>query len=860
MHRGNSARWTPLYLTLLLASLAGCGGGGGGSTRAPEQTPTSSTHGTGQFTVSGVFSVPDSSAIDSEIDDGSASVPASNDTLATAQRVNSPLHLIGTLNMPDKGARRPSRHSGDIHDIFRVDLLEGQVVRLDATMDLSNDAPEPDVDLALIDAETQQIVGASNRLPDSVRDTECVRITKSGPYFIDAYITQGAGNYVLSIARAEDDIPCRNAASASALFAAGELVSQRKAPGNAAIKGTWVTPAPELLKVPGAVLSQGASVGKPEAQASVKAGESGNDTYPQQINTLIYAKQLQASGQYAYVEPNFRVHLHDAPSAYEPDDPKYTTQRWHYEQINLPSALERIKGLPAQPTRRPLVAVIDTGIYSAHPDLAGQVEGGFTFTSVAADGDKSYPGAEEDTYRASFHGTHVAGTIAALNDNAKYGAGVAPMAKLMPLRVFPSAHAFGTTFDILQAIRYAAGLGNVSGKTPARKADVINMSLGEDAECHQQVQDTITQARAQNVIIVASAGNSGLNHLGLVAATGSPANCAGVLGVGALDADRKLTQYSSSGSALALVAPGGDGTVEVQSLAVTSSGTGFSPDFGGKSGTSMASPHVAGVMALMRYVNPAITPQQIDDLLAMGRLTQDLGVAGRDDRYGFGEIDARKAVDEALALVGDSTTLAQGVVTARPASLDLGSFHNTIRLDLANSVASGESVVSLTTNSPAIQLLAGDNVDARTQLGSYTLTVDRTSLPIGRSHLSLNVTTSLGHGLVVPVNVTKLATTNGKLGNYGLLHITLTSNNGPTNLWQCIAPVDGKYSWKFTGVPGGEINVIAITRLGWDINGCQMGTGMSFGASMGNVGAVLPDIVSRDRDDYDAWLFPTPVY
>ena len=326
------------------------------------------------------------------------------------------------------------------------------------------------------------------------------------------------------------------------------------------------------------------------------------------LGTLNHAKALQISGEYEYVEPNFRL---ETLATYAPNDPSYLPQRWHYEQINLPSAMDRILALSPTPTQRPIVAVIDTGIISNHPDLQAQIVGGYSFITTSTYGD-SNTSSPDDPSTASYcqtttcwHGSHVAGTIAAISDNSQYGAGVAKMAQLMPLRVFqPGAGA--TSYDVSQAILYAARLSNNSGTLPARKADVINMSLGGSGSCPALFTDVITQARAQNVIVVAAAGNS-------ATAVGAPANCTGVISVGALDASKQPTYYSNYGANLSLSAPGGDSTKSTtgtgypdsiySTLGSWSGGTRIA-SFGPLTGTSMASPHVAGVMALMRYGQP----------------------------------------------------------------------------------------------------------------------------------------------------------------------------------------------------------------------------------------------------------------
>ncbi|HRZ53410.1 MAG TPA: S8 family serine peptidase, partial [Candidatus Contendobacter sp.] len=196
------------------------------------------------------------------------------------------------------------------------------------------------------------------------------------------------------------------------------------------------------------------------------------------------------------------------------------------------------------------------------------------------------------------------------------------------------------------AVRFAAGLANDSGTVPARRADVINASLG-GATPSPTEQSVYSQALAAGVIIVAAAGNDGTSEMNY------PAALNGVIAVGAVDSSKARATYSNFGSWVTLVAPGGnirqdvngDGQVDgVLSTVAKDTGGTLAYDYGIWQGTSMATPHVAGVMALMKAVAPSLTPQTVMSLLTSGALTDDLGAAGKDDQFGYGLINASKAV------------------------------------------------------------------------------------------------------------------------------------------------------------------------------------------------------------------------
>jgi hypothetical protein len=276
---------------------------------------------------------------------------------------------------------------------------------------------------------------------------------------------------------------------------------------------------PQLLQLPStdaerrqglrALAARGATDGRGKTEAAA---------WPEAMATLRLAKRLRASGAFEYVEPNRYVRTTALTGTFPPNDRLYAYQRWHYEQISLPSAMERIVGLnlPASQTR-PLVAVIDDGIVSDHPDLAPQLfSAGRAFVSLNTEGDADRTSAENLATAAAqpvFHGTHVAGTVAAASFDGIGGAGTAPMAQIVPLRVFP-ANSRARSLDVIAAMRYAAGLSNRTGFVPTRRADVINLSLGSDNACDGAYRTAIADVRAAGTLVVVAAGNGGAQQLG----------------------------------------------------------------------------------------------------------------------------------------------------------------------------------------------------------------------------------------------------------------------------------------------------------------------------------------------------------
>ena len=561
-----------------------------------------------------------------------------------------------------------------------------------------------------------------------------------------------------------------------------------------------------------------------------------------QVHAWRYAKALQRQGGYLAVEPNWLVQTHAAlVGPWPPQDLRASAQRWHYEQIGLPAAMQALLAVNPQPTQRPVVAVLDDGVMLDHPDIAPQLlSRGRAFATVTTAGDndrtegESLAGSSDD----SFHGTHVAGTaVAATFDtgNNSFGAGVAPMAQLLPVRVFrPDGRA--SSLDVAEGILYAARLNNRSSALPPRRADVINMSLGAASylACPATYQAAITAARNAGVIVVAAAGNSGHNDRNEPARVSAPANCTGVLAVAATDALRRQTRYSNSGDELALSAPGGDGSQRTNGSGTPDSvfsawgtfdGAGVRRSgFVGIDGTSMAAPHVAGVMALMRWVNPAITPAQVDNLLQSGQLTDDLGTPGKDAVFGWGLLNARKAVDAALAQLGAPAPAATPVV-ATPSTLDFGSVATQMTLRLSAPGLNQEQVTGVSSDSTAVTVVPAQ-VNARGQ-GDYSVRVDRAR--VGAATASyfprLTVQLSPSRSFTVQMAFTVLAPGGGSSaggGYVGPLYVLVYDPDTDKSRTTLAVFANGRYSWQLSNYSGSRAVVAAGTDLDADDVVCQL--------------------------------------
>ena len=323
-------------------------------------------------------------------------------------------------------------------------------------------------------------------------------------------------------------------------------------------------------------------------------------------NTISQLKKLGFGKVTEFIEPNYIYRATEVPN-----DPEYG-QQWNLRSINIESAWDDTKGSGVT------VAVIDTGISSV-PDLKNTtMVAGYDFVN-----DKIEAGDDNG------HGTHVAGTVAQSTNNDYGVAGVAYEATLMPLKVLSSSGG-GTVSDIAESIRFAADNG----------ADVINMSLGGGGES-QLMAEAIDYAHQKGVVIIAAAGNSNEN------AASYPARYPHVIGVSAIDSAGKKAPYSNFGAGVDISAPGGSETGKI--LQETIDPETNEPVFAGFQGTSMASPHVAGVAALVK-ASGIQEPDEIERVLA-----QSARVIQQDplNHFGAGHLDAAAAVK--LALKGQIT-------------------------------------------------------------------------------------------------------------------------------------------------------------------------------------------------------------
>ncbi len=321
------------------------------------------------------------------------------------------------------------------------------------------------------------------------------------------------------------------------------------------------------------------------------------------------AEELAERGDVAWIEPVVRTTI-----SYSPNDTLFGSQ-WNLSRIGLEAAWEISQGDGV------IVAVLDTGVSRGEDGLSHLLAG------------TDFIDEDDDPDDEHWHGTHVAAVIAQATDNAVGASGVAPGVSILPVRI-ADQDGYGNSTILAEAIEWAVDNG----------ADIINISMGTTRDAQNQLQAACDYAEERGVLVVAAAGNDYGGDVHYPAALDS------VIAVGAVDSIDVITDYSNRGPEVDLVAPGGsmdEGTASTELVIQESQKDGVW-DYRGAAGTSFATPHVAGVAALL-YSAGLTEPALVTEALISSADT--LGNTGHDERYGYGLVDAEEALGKVSALM-----------------------------------------------------------------------------------------------------------------------------------------------------------------------------------------------------------------
>lgn len=739
-----------------------------------------------------------------------------NDRRADAQQISSPSTVggyIGPIPVVDAAGDPTGDFTADDIDVYSVTLAAGQTVTL-----FTAEAPEADTPLADLDLFLYASDGSLIESSEGIGDKEQVLAPTTATYFIaieryqdpddDSVPEDGQALYSLAVGIAQPGAlqASINQQRLSSLWpaVAGEAVVKLGFGPQSAELARTIAPryAPDatgyqLVELPLAKRFD------PQSTAAAKS-------------TVAAIKRLRRTSGVVSATPNYIYQtLQTAPVPV--NDPLYPSQ-WHYEQIDLAAAWANSDQIPgAARGAGVVVAVLDTGIALSHPDWVN-TDGSSQLTTdgydmisdpeVAADGDgrdsnADDPGDARTPGDSSFHGTHCAGTVAAATNNGVGAAGVAPNARIMPIRVL--GRGGGTMEDIRQGILYAAGLSNASGQLPTRRADIISMSLGGPG-VSDAMAEAVASANAQGSIVIAAAGNSNA-----AADFFSPAGAPGVITVSATDFNREKAFYSNYGLARGVIdvaAPGGDTGADanldgqpdgVISLVYKNNGA---TKYAAYQGTSMACPHVSGVAALMKAIWPEMGPEEFRQALAS--ISVDIGEAGEDLTYGHGLINANLAVAYAIERSGTQIDV-EPVLSLSTSVLDFGGALDSMLLAVGNTGKGTLSITSVSASEPWVLFDAGGLVE-----GTNTISIQRSALPEGVSTATITVESNGGTQLV------SLRAYQGEEptgGNVGVVYVLVVDPVTGEQRGQTATALEEEYYFELTDIPAGRYYLVAGTDL-----------------------------------------------
>lgn len=528
-----------------------------------------------------------------------------------------------------------------------------------------------------------------------------------------------------------------------------------------------------LLVMPNAGLSSAEfdKLLKPHGAKARRVGKSDLHIIdlPGQVPETAVLALLKHNPNLKFVELDQRL-----PLALVPNDP-YNGSEWHLAKINAGAAWDRTQGAGVT------IAILDTGVLSAHPDLAPNIVPGWNFYDNNA-----------DTSDVVGHGTAVAGTAAAATNNGLGVASVAGAARIMPIRISDTTgYAFYST--VAQGITFAAD-------KQVRVANVSFVGLAKSASVISAAQ----YMKSKDGLVVVSAGNNGIDEA--ITPTSS------MIPVSATDSNDARASWSSYGNFVAVAAPG---------TAIWT--TNRSGSYSQWQGTSFASPVVAGVVALMMSANPALSSAQIESLLYSTAV--DLGVAGRDSSFGYGRIQAAAAVNAAAAATVSDTQAPTVVITTPTASASVSGL-TTVTVNATDNV--GVSRVELLVNGGLVA------VDTTTP---FQFSWDSSTVAKGMVNLVAKAFDAAGNSqssTAVAVNVGGLADTTAPVVNITnpaggvrvsgtvLISVGASDNNGAAGIVQTLY-IDGAsvasgtgasltYSWNTRKAAAGSHVLQAVAK------------------------------------------------
>ncbi|MDA0345396.1 MAG: S8 family serine peptidase [Proteobacteria bacterium] len=591
------------------------------------------------FKISGTINSLAFSDLDGDVPNPSLPVVANNLEPLGVQEILNPTQLIGHLSYDS------SLSSNDDWDLYTLKLVGGQYASLEIADWDENDPSLNDLDLYILDSS-----GEIFRTSTGSDWYETVTLPSEGTFYIAVNAYAGKSKYVLTIGSIYQGFQLSNYSSEVGIESDQILIAPKKDNDfnelfkNERFNGLDIDKNSFFNFKNNQSLSRDSNIFEinnsdselRRAQNSLKSRlrDSFVIATEKQIEDIVFRKYvslLNSSFKNFYIEPVFKNMSH----TFVPAD--LFNYQWDLLAINTPEAVNAV-GSQTNNT----VAVLDTGspsINSYAYTNTDYVDGGYDFI----DNDSDPTGPVSDN-----HGAHVAGTIAAK------GVINGMNAKVLPIKVLGS-NGGSEGESILNGLKYSGGEENSSGISYSSSQfpiAAVNMSLGGCYTSEYQCNEISNFIARTNIPVVVASGNCRCNGVfseNYCPVATSPAQCEGVVRVAATDFENKRSYYSSYDQTVDIAAPGGDTSVDKNADGYPDGILSYSGDgdLDFWQGTSMAAPHVAGAIALMKAVNPQLTPTDIDNMIIEGKMTDDIDAVGKDEYTGYGLLNVAKAVDEA---------------------------------------------------------------------------------------------------------------------------------------------------------------------------------------------------------------------
>lgn len=778
-----------LALSVSMATLAACGGGGGSSSPEP-------------VTLTGVLSAPIPVQTDRDINDLSAPF-STNNAIAQAQ----PLSRNGSdgavaagfvTAAPTGQPGQRFQNAADLADFYEVSLAFGDVITLE--FDAGANAVAADFQASTADLTAQadldmflynEAGGLVSFALSADETTELIlNEDDEGRYFIEVAAFAGAANYTLSIGP-QLNVPAVYRQVNMATMAVSQLSVERTPQtklgrrfaedhggsplGAGRFRQAFVgsrldgVDAPRLMQTmaQSAGMRVASSLSARHAQRTRGRAAGAGDDAAQRLALVDVVRTLNKHEGTDVFKIMHRLETQQlAPTDPVPD----AGVQWNLFQVGWDD-VDAAGDFPAGLS--PIIAVLDGGFLTEHPEIAPVLadEREFLTNNFFPDAQHDAdPNVATDPITGNpchvFHGTHVASTAVAPQGNGGF-VGVYPGAQLMALKVGSDRRLCRLIDPIwTEALKYAAGVANISGAVPPMPAAVANLSFGGPNPTTAD-QAAIDEAVAAGLIVVASAGNNGDTALGQFPLY--PGAYEGVISVGSTDLTGDRAFYSSFFPQVDIAAPGGDGTVDADGdgnpdgvlgaiATPNASLTGFDNTAAFYQGTSMAAPHVAAGVALMRAIAPNLTQAEVEAFLTNGALTEDASAPGHDNEFGYGVMSLPRMVAAAEDFNVSGAPEAKTTLGFSPSPLDFGAHLTVIEFGVG---VLGDGAVSVTGVVGDDVFGAGSNARLRVEevtlagdgTGRYRLFINRGGLAPGVLTGVVGFTLSDGETAFAPVRV-----------------------------------------------------------------------------------------------------------